>query len=43
MNSRRFARTLALAAHSYFGQYVPDYGYVMAALVIAVVAGTAKG
>ena len=36
VNSRRSARTLTLAVYSYFGQYVSNYGYAIAALVIAV-------
>jgi raffinose/stachyose/melibiose transport system permease protein len=36
VNSRRSTRTLTLAVYSYFGQYVSNYGYAIASLVIAI-------
>lgn len=36
VNSNRDARTLTLAVYAYFGQYVSNYGYAIAALVVAV-------
>lgn len=36
VNSVRETRTLTLAVYAYFGQYVSNYGYAIAALVIAV-------
>jgi raffinose/stachyose/melibiose transport system permease protein len=36
VNSNKSTRTLTLAVYSYFGQYVSNYGYAIAALVIAV-------
>lgn len=36
VNSHKSTRTLTLAVYSYFGQYVSNYGYAIAALVIAV-------
>ena len=36
VNSVRSARTLTLAVYAYFGQYVSNYGYAIAALVVAV-------
>lgn len=37
VNSQAETRTLTLAVYAYFGQYVSNYGYAIAALVIAVV------
>jgi raffinose/stachyose/melibiose transport system permease protein len=36
VNSVKETRTLTLAVYAYFGQYVSNYGYAIAALVIAV-------
>ena len=36
VNSSSQTRTLTLAVYSYFGQYVSNYGFAIAALVIAV-------
>lgn len=41
VNSSRSTRTLTLAVYTYFGQYVSNYGYAIAALIIAVIPSVA--
>jgi raffinose/stachyose/melibiose transport system permease protein len=41
VNSSRTTRTLTLAVYAYFGQYVSNYGYAIAALITAVLPSVA--